>query len=194
MQLVLSVLFLALTAAPARADLIIYDMFGAVDALTPGVPGLDISEGDPIHLVVQVDYDAPDLCGQPGKGLYRLSRFGAMELNGTIYEPVGGFVEVNNAAGNCVSPGGDQTGVAIRVLIANFPVGMTLFGDSHVGETLPNPLFSGATQGFFGLTDGPYAYVFFDDIRAHEVVPEPATLLLVASGLAALVPRRRRQL
>ena len=35
MQLVLSVLFLALTAAPARADLIIYDMFGAVGALNP---------------------------------------------------------------------------------------------------------------------------------------------------------------
>jgi hypothetical protein len=36
MQLVLSVLFLALTAAPARADLIIYDMFGAVSAFRPG--------------------------------------------------------------------------------------------------------------------------------------------------------------
>ena len=37
MQLVLSVLFLALTAAPARADLIIYDMFGAVGALNTDI-------------------------------------------------------------------------------------------------------------------------------------------------------------
>ena len=67
MQLVLSVLFLALTAAPARADLIIYDMFGAVGALNLDIGNplisLGISEGDPVHLVVHVDYDAPDLCG-----------------------------------------------------------------------------------------------------------------------------------
>jgi hypothetical protein len=163
MQLVLSVLFLALTAAPARADLIIYDMFGAVGAFDPDLVDnpLGVSEGDPIHLVVHVDYDAPDLCGQPGKGLYQLPPFGAMELNGTIYEPVGGFVEVNNAAGNCVSPGDDQTGVAIRLLVAELPVGMTVFGPDHVGETLPNPLFSSVgAAGFFGFTEGGPPFPF----------------------------------
>jgi hypothetical protein len=80
MQLVLSILFLALTAAPARADLIIYDMFGAVGALYPGgnpLPGLGISEGDPIHLVVHVDYHAPDRAGSPVKGsiLFPLRRW-----------------------------------------------------------------------------------------------------------------------
>ena len=74
-------------------------------------------------------------------------------------------------------------------------VGITLFGQSHVGETLPNPLFPfGNAGGFFGLLDGPYADVHFDDIRAQGVVPEPATLLLLSGGLAALVTRRRRQL
>jgi hypothetical protein len=199
MQLVLSILFLALTAAPARADLIIYDMFGAVGALYPGgnpLPGLGISEGDPIHLVVHVDYDAPDLCGQPGQGLYPLP-FAEMELNGTIYsqdpQQFGGFVEVNNGAGNCSMPGGDGTGVAIRLLIGS--TGMTLFGPGQVGETLPNPLFSDGVGGFFGLAGtGQFADVLFDDIRAQEVVPEPATLLLLSGGLAALVSRRRRQL
>jgi PEP-CTERM motif len=199
MQLVLSVLFLALTAAQARADLIIYDMFGAVGALSPEFPDnpLGISEGDPIHLVLPVDYDAPDLCGQPGKGLYQLPSLGAMmELNGTIYEHVGGFVEVNNAAGNCAAPGDDQTGVAIRVLVGNFFAnGITLFGPGQVGETLPNPLISSfGAGGYFGVGDGPYASVTFDDIRAQEVVPEPKTLLLLSGGLAALVTRRRRQL
>jgi hypothetical protein len=198
MRLVLSVLFLALTAAPARADLIIYDMFGAVGALSPEFPDnpLGISEGDPIHLVLPVDYDAPDLCGQPGKGLYQLPSFGAMmELNGTIYEHVGGFVEVNNAAANCGAPGDDQTGTVIRVLVGNlFGDGLTLFGRTHVGETLPNPLFfSAGAGGFFGLATD-YAGVAFNDIRAQGVVPEPATLLLLSGGLAALVTRRRRQL
>jgi hypothetical protein len=165
-QLVLSVLFLALTAAPARADLITYNTFGAVGALYPDFPDnpLGVSEGDPIHLVLPVDYDAPDLCGQPGKGLYQLPSFGAMmELNGTIYEHVGGFVEVNNAAGNCAFPGDDQTGVVIRVLVGNlFGGGMTLFGPSHVGETLPNPLFPFANAGgvFWGwgrpIRRGPF--------------------------------------
>ena len=67
MQMVLSVLFLVLTVAPARADLIIYDMFGAVGALHLDIGNplisLGISEGDPVRLVVHVDYDAPDLCG-----------------------------------------------------------------------------------------------------------------------------------
>jgi hypothetical protein len=192
-------LFLALTAAPTRADLIIYDMFGAVGALYPDFPDnpLGVSEGDPIHLVLPVDYDAPDLCGQPGKGLYQLPSFGAMmELNGTIYEHVGGFVEVNNAAGNCAFPGDDQTGVVIRVLVGNlFGGGITLIGQSHVGETLPNPLFPFANAGgFLGVGDGPFAEVHFDDIRAQGVVPEPATLLLLSGGLAALVTRWRRQL
>jgi len=154
MQLVISVLLLALTAAPARADLIIYDMFGAVGALNPEFPDnpLGISEGDPIHVVLPVNYDAPDLCGQPGKGLYQLPSFGAMmELNGTIYEHVGGFVEVNNAAGNCGAPGDDQTGVVIRVLVGNFANGITLIGQSHVGETLPNPLFPFANAGGVGV-------------------------------------------
>ena len=201
MQLVRSVLFLALTAAPARAELIVYDMFGVVGAFNTDIGNphilLGISEGDPVHLVVHVDYDAPDLCGQPGKGLYPLP-FAEMELNGTIYsqgpQTFGGFVEVNNAAGSCASPGDDQTGVAIRILVGP-TYGMTLIGPSHVGETLPNPLFSDGAGGFFGLagTD-QFADVFFDDIRAQEVVPEPATLLLLSGGLTALVTRRRRQL
>jgi hypothetical protein len=53
-----------------------------------------------------------------------------MELNGTIYsqdpQQFGGFVEVNNGAGNCSMPGGDGTGVAIRLLIGS--TGMALFG------------------------------------------------------------------
>jgi hypothetical protein len=146
-QLSPSVVFMALTSAPARADLIIYDMFGAVGELNMEgnnpLISLGISTGDAIHLVVHVDTDAPDLCGQPGKGLYPLP-FAALELNGTIYsqipEPLGGAVEVNNAAGNCEFPGDDHTGVAIRLLIG--PVGMTLFGPSQIGESLPAPLFS----------------------------------------------------
>jgi hypothetical protein len=198
-QLSLSVVLVALTSAPARASLIIYDMFGAVGELNLDVPNplisLGISTGDPIHLVVHVDTDAPDLCEQPGKGLYPLP-FAAMDLDGTIYsqfpEPFGGFVEVNNAAGNCAAPGDDHTGVAIRLLIG--PTGMTLFGPDHVGESLPLPLFSlDGVGGDFGLVSSSFADVTFDDIRAQEVVPEPATLLLVAGGLAAARIRRRQR-
>ena len=196
-QLSLSVVFMALTSAPARADLIIYDMFGAVGELNMEgnnpLISLGISTGDAIHLVVHVDTDAPDLCGQPGKGLYPLP-FAAMELNGTIYsqfpEPLGGAVEVNNAEGNCEFPGDDHTGVAIRLLIG--PVGMTLFGPSQIGESLPAPLFSpDGVGGYFGLVGGSFGEVSFDDVRAQEVVPDPATLLLLAGGLAAMRIRRR---
>jgi hypothetical protein len=132
----------ALTSAPARARLIIYDKFGAVGELNADVsnplisPG--ISDGDRIHLVVHVDTKAANVCRQPGKGLYPLP-FAAMELNRTQFELFGGFVEVNNAAGGCSTPGDDQTGVA-RLLIG--PVDMTLFGLGQVGESVPSPLFS----------------------------------------------------
>jgi hypothetical protein len=161
-RLLLSLVFIGLTSAPARADLIIYDMFGSVGELDPDhgwfLTAQGIHEGDPVHLVVHVDTDAPDLCEQPGKGLYPVP-FAAMELNGTIYsqfpEPIGGAVEVNNAAGNCGFPGDDHTGVAIRLLIG--PVGMTLFGPSQIGESLPDPLFSpDGVSGYFGLVGGSF--------------------------------------
>jgi hypothetical protein len=105
-----------------------------------------------------------------------------MELNRTQFELFDGFVEVNNAAGGCSTPGDDQTGVA-RLLIG--PVDMTLFGLGQVGESLPSPLFSpDRVDGYFELAI-PYADVIFEDIRVQEVVPETASLLLLAGGLAA---------
>jgi hypothetical protein len=175
----------ALTSAPARARLIIYDKFGAVGELNADVsnplisPG--ISDGDRIHLVVHVDTKAANVCRQPGKGLYPLP-FAAMELNRTQFELFSGFVEVNNAAGGCSTPGDDQTGVA-RLLIG--PVDMTLFGLGQVGESVPSPLFSpDRVDGYFGLAI-PYADVIFEAIRVREVVPETASLLQLAGGLAA---------
>ena len=202
-QVAVAIALMVLTTTPARADLIVYNMFGSVGELDPQNGQLLISEGihegDAIHLVVHVDTAAPDLCGQPGKGLYLLP-FAAMDVDGIRFPPAGappgawdvGYVEVNNAAGSCASPGDDQTGVAIRLLIG--PVGMTLFGPGQIGESLPEPLFSaGGAGGFFGLAgNGFYGDVSFDDVRA-DVVPEPATLLLVASGLITVATRRRQR-
>jgi hypothetical protein len=75
-QVVVAIALMVLTTTPARADLIVYNMFGSVGELDPQNGQLLISEGihegDAIHLVVHVDTAAPDLCGQPGKGLYLL--------------------------------------------------------------------------------------------------------------------------
>jgi hypothetical protein len=87
-QVALSVVFVTLAAAPARASLISYDMLGTVGELNMEVSNplisLGISAGDPVHLIVHVDTEAPDLCGQPGAGFYALP-FAVMELNGTTY-------------------------------------------------------------------------------------------------------------
>jgi PEP-CTERM motif len=191
-QTALSLMFLTLTTAPAQADLIRYSMFGSVGELDPVEGQILISagihEGDPAHLFVHVDSEAPDLCDQPGKGLYFLP-LAALDVNGIHFGDSVGYVEVNNAAGNCAGPGDDHTGVTERLLVG--PVGITFFGDEHVGESLPDPLFSlDGVSGYFGLVSGSVGEVSFDEIR---IVPEPATLLLVSSGLVAVAMRKRRR-
>src|SRR5262245_43695466 len=105
----LSVVSLMLTAAPAGADLIIWHLHGVVETLEEENNPL-LSPPDPFHvgdrldLVVHVDTAAPDQCDQPDQGSYALP-FAALLHNGTIYPSApgnaGGFVEVENAAGNC---------------------------------------------------------------------------------------------
>jgi len=185
-------------ASPARATLIIWEMHGTVGPLNMDVPNPLLSppdpffEGDPVDLVVHVDTAAPDLCGQPGKGLYALP-YAALVHNGFTYasDPHDqNFVEVNNAAGNCIAPGDDDTGVVIRLLVGSW--GMTLFGHDQDGEALPLPLFSPIVSGYVGLATN-YADVSFDDVQSQEIVPEPATLLLLSAGIGGLAVRWRRR-
>jgi hypothetical protein len=183
-------------ASPARATLIIWEMHGTVGPLNMDVPNPLLSppdpffEGDPIDLVVHVDTAALDLCGQPGKGLYLLP-FAAFVHDGFTYASDENYVEVNNAGGNCSGPGDDDTGVVIRLLVG--PWGMTLFGLDQDGEALPLVLFSpSGVGGFVGLSTN-YADVRFDDVQSQEIVPEPATLLLLSAGIGGLAVRRWRR-
>ncbi|HSL21045.1 MAG TPA: PEP-CTERM sorting domain-containing protein [Vicinamibacterales bacterium] len=77
-----------------------------------------------------------------------------------------------------------------EAMIRSVQGGEELFAREFVGRGRLSVNYEAATRpGHFGFEDSKIPYEFFD----AEPIPEPATFLLLGSGLAAGVLRRRRR-
>jgi hypothetical protein len=177
-------LALLLIAVPANALSITWAIEGVITDSPQGNPLEGVFPvGTDVSYLVTIDTAAPDLCSTAGAGFYSAPA-GSVSVGGNTYSASGVFLEVNNDAAACI--GG--SGVAMRLLFGSAPFSFaTLAWGIPPGEAIPTePPPPGAFLSF------AYAGVGADvqgRITQSEVVPEPSSLLLALSGLAAL--RRR---
>jgi hypothetical protein len=185
-----------IAARPSTAATINWSFDGVITDSPQGNPLETVFPvGADVSYLVTIDTAAPDLCGTAGSGLYSAPA-GSVSVGGNTYTATGVFLEVNNDAAACI--GG--TGAAMRLL---FDPNTTPFEFGTVawpipsGDAIPtDPPPPGAFLSCVFEAPGPEQGVdVAGQITQSEVVPavpEPSSLLLALSGLAAMRLRRRR--
>jgi hypothetical protein len=184
----LVMLALLLLALPANAAIITWSIEGVITDSPPGNQFENILPvGTEVDFLVRVDTNAPDMCADPSVGFYAAPP-ASVSFGGSTYTSSETFFEVNQAIGSCLAFDGVVARFIFDQMVAPFWLG-TLGWVGPLGESLPT---TPPEDGFFW-----FAYIGFDPevtgrITSSEVVPEPSSLLLALSGLAAIRLRRLR--
>ncbi len=81
------------------------------------------------------------------------------------------------------------TGTNLGTVSIPYPASLTLANGNSAIRTLTAPFFG--IQSFTILSGGPFPGTMFFDNVAATAVPEPASMILIGTGLAGLAARRR---
>ena len=172
------------TAAPVR-----WTFDGVVNGF-PGLAGPELAEfysiGTPLTIVLNFDTVSTNLAGfSETSGLYWFHEGAAVTIGGQTYVGFAAF-EVNCPAGNC--------GFGPPVVQEFFPLSSPLtirLGFSNAPFCCGLLMGGPANLSVYSLFEVDMTFeVTSED---YTVMPEPATLLLMGAGLAAMAVRRRRR-
>jgi PEP-CTERM motif-containing protein len=214
---VLGAVFSLVSAVTASAGtLLMWEFSGDLTRIPPifGLPEL-YPLGTPFVLNVTFDPAAPKISGSPTQGLYQALGQSTLRLGDLTFLATGGYISVNcHFEIGCI-PGGPSLfppvefwlfGWSPQPLNPAFP-GLTTLSDVQVYYVDPNaangeipsapPQTAGLQIAIGGLPPLATLGGTVQSIQALEdppQVPEPGTFLLLATGLTALVARRRRRI
>ncbi len=179
------------TAHPANASIITFAIEGVINDSPQGNPLESILPvGTDVDFVLKVDTTAPDMCPQPGVGFYQAPP-ASVSFGGNTYTSGSTFFEVQSLFGSCLG----APGVVARLIMdgAPAPFSFGTIGWAALGESLPT---EPPSDGFFWFAYAGLTPTVFGEITGSEIVPEavpePSSLILALSGLAAIRWRRRR--
>ena len=206
---------LATVATASAGTLLIWEFSGDL-ARIPPIFGLGdlYPVGTPFSLNVTFDPASPKISGSPTQGLYHALGESTLRVGDLTFSSTGGYISVNcHFEIGCI-PGAPSLfppvefwlfGWSSQPLNPAFP-GLTTLSDVQVYYTDPNaangeiptvPPEAGGLQiaiggGFPPITTLGGTIQSIQALEDPPEVPEPGTFLLLATGLAALVRRRRR--
>jgi hypothetical protein len=193
-----------LLAPTAGANLIAVPMSGTVTGvndLTNALGGA-ITAGETFSFTVSYDDGAPDLDSDPSIGTYEPIGFAiAGHVGGVPFQYDGvsntivgvidspNFVDFDEfSVATAVTPAATPGSFSAYIDLTN-PVGLAVSSHALTGVPFGLGLSGGWTSRELQI-DGPN-WTISGAIEAMNGVPEPATALLLGSGLVALVTRRR---
>ncbi len=197
-------LALPFLALPAQAAPVTYLFTGTVDQIgTASAPGfVTLGEQVPISITVETAYPVDQSLSTPGSFVYFASGTGFPAASVIIAANIAGENTDNIFQTVTVQPG---SGISLQTFgpQINFGFNLSLSG-ALAGElatgAIPESLnANGFTAGTFSVTNAfsPTFEGFSGTIDGLAVpglaVPEPASLFVIASGLAALALLRRRR-